>query len=671
MVIIITIAILVFISEFYFGLFEFIKARAGKYEGLERIINEFIVLLIIFLGAFMIFSLRRCRELKIEINLRRKTEEALKNSKEFSKTVLNNMNDAVSIIDVHDFKLIDVNTVFLDWLGVKKEDVIGRTCYEITHRLAEPCVPPDHICPISDMLKNAKHSIAEHVHYIKGGKKQYFEVSASPIKDEKGKIIQVVHVAKDITERKLAEEALRLSEEKYRTMIEHSNDMIWSLDNQGKFTYFNKSAEEISGYKLEDWSGKSFEPLVLPADLPRIKEIFLETLTGKSQSYEVNVLRENGSVFVLSVNSAPIFESGQVVGSVSFGRDITEQKHLEEELSLEIEVNTAIADLSRTLLLTSSIDNISSLVLEYAKGLTNSRFGFVGYIDPQTGYLICPTLTRDIWDACQVIDKEIVFKKFCGLWGWVLNNRNPLITNSLEDDPRSTGIPAGHIPINRFMSVPAMVGETLAGQVSLANSVRNYTNKDVVVVERLAALYAIAVQRKRAEETIAQLAYHDPLTGLPNRALFNDRLSLAIGYADRNQQKLAIMMMDLDNFKDVNDTLGHNTGDRLLKAVSERMVGFLRKTDTVARVGGDEFVLIFPETTKLEDSVKIADIILLEFKEPFVIDDHKIIITPSIGIAIFPDDGNDAETLVKNADIAMYHAKEQGKNRFSLYSGGI
>ncbi len=539
-VIIITIAILVFILEFYFELFEFIKDWSGKYEELERAINEFIVLFVILLVAIVIFSLRRWRELRCEITMR-----------------------------------------------------------------------------------------------------------------------------------KQAEEALRLSEEKYRTMIEHSNDLIWTLDKQGNFTYFNKSAEEISGYKPEDLLGKSYEPLVLPADLPRIKEIFLETLNGTSQSYEVNVLRENGSVFVLSVNTAPIFESGQVVGSVSFGRDFTEQKHLEDELSREIEVNTAIADLSRTLLLTSSIDDISSLVLEYAKSLTNSRFGFVGYIDPQTGYLICPTFTRDIWDACQVKDKEIVFKKVSGLRGWVLNNRKPLITNSLEDDPRSTGIPAGHIPINRFMSVPAMLGETLVGQVSLANSAINYTDKDVVVVERLAALYAIAVQRKRAEETITQLAYHDPLTGLPNRVLFNDRLSLAIGHANRNQQMLAVMMMDLDNFKDVNDALGHDTGDRLLKGVSERMVSLLRKTDTVARIGGDEFVFILSETAKPEDSVKIADIILHAFKEHFVIDDHKIYITPSIGIAIFPDDGNDAETLVKNADIAMYHAKEQGKNRYSLYSGGI
>ena len=134
-----------------------------------------------------------------------------------------------------------------------------------------------------------------------------------------------------------ATEALRESEEKYRTMIEHSNDMIWTLDREGNFTYINKTAEEVSGYKLADWVGKSFAPLIPPEDLPRIEQIFLETMSGKPQHYEVNVLRGNGSIFVLSVNTAPIFESGKVTGTVSFGRDITEQRKADEVLRSEKE----------------------------------------------------------------------------------------------------------------------------------------------------------------------------------------------------------------------------------------------------------------------------------------------------------------------------------------------
>jgi PAS domain S-box-containing protein len=141
-------------------------------------------------------------------------------------------------------------------------------------------------------------------------------------------------------------------------------------------------------------------------------------------------------------------------------------------------------------------------VLEHAKRLTSSEFGFVSHIDPQTGYHIASTLTRDIWDICQVENKDIVFKKLTGLWGWVLNKRKPLMTNDPSNDPRSSGTPKGHVPIRRFLSVPALVDGTLVGQIALANSDHDYTERDLALIERLAAPYAIALQRKRSEEEL-------------------------------------------------------------------------------------------------------------------------------------------------------------------------
>jgi len=173
---------------------------------------------------------------------------------------------------------------------------------------------------------------------------------------------------------------------------------------------------------------------------------------------------------------------------------------------------------------------------------------------------------------------------------------------------------------------------------------------------------------KRTEEAIKQLAYHDSLTGLPNRRLFNDRLDVAIAYAQRNRHKLAMLLLDLDQFKDVNDTLGHSVGDKLLKAVSERLINILRKSDTVARMGGDEFMLMLPEMALGEDAAKVAAKILNAFQDPFVFEGYELRITTSIGIAIYPHDGEDSDTLVKNADIAMYCAKEQGRHKYQYYT---
>jgi len=184
--------------------------------------------------------------------------------------------------------------------------------------------------------------------------------------------------------------------------------------------------------------------------------------------------------------------------------EIQERKGAEEALLWEVSINGALTELSSALIMPKPIEDISWMVLENAKHLTRSGFGYVGFIEPDTGYLVSVTMTRDIWDTCHVPDKEIIFKKFSGLWGWVLDNRKPLLTNSPAQEPMSSGTPPGHIPINRFLSVPAMLGDSLVGQIALANSERDYTEDDLTLIERLATLYAVAIQRNQVEEKLQQ-----------------------------------------------------------------------------------------------------------------------------------------------------------------------
>jgi diguanylate cyclase (GGDEF)-like protein/PAS domain S-box-containing protein len=173
---------------------------------------------------------------------------------------------------------------------------------------------------------------------------------------------------------------------------------------------------------------------------------------------------------------------------------------------------------------------------------------------------------------------------------------------------------------------------------------------------------------KRTEEELAYLATHDALTGLPNRMLFSDRLTLALVQAQRHEQKLAVMLLDLDYFKDINDTLGHNEGDHLLREVSNRLVGILRKSDTIARMGGDEFLLLLQEIAEERYAINIARKLVNAFRKPFVMNDHELHITTSVGIAIYPEDGEEIDTLLGNADIAMYHAKQKGRNTYQRYT---
>lgn len=180
--------------------------------------------------------------------------------------------------------------------------------------------------------------------------------------------------------------------------------------------------------------------------------------------------------------------------------------------------------------------------------------------------------------------------------------------------------------------------------------------------------YRDVTERVRAEEKIRYQAMHDLLTGLPNRVLFNDRLSLALANAHRRQGLLAVMFMDLDRFKTINDTLGHDFGDQLLQAIAKRLKDCLRESDTVARWGGDEFTLLLPEVIDVKEAANIAQRILQALKPAFNLEGHQLHITNSIGIALYPDDGEVAETLLKNADAALYRAKEQGRNNYQLYT---
>ena len=170
-------------------------------------------------------------------------------------------------------------------------------------------------------------------------------------------------------------------------------------------------------------------------------------------------------------------------------------------------------------------------------------------------------------------------------------------------------------------------------------------------------------ERKKYEDKIQQMAFYDSLTGLPNRKLFSDRLGIVLAQAKRNKKKVGIVMLDLDNFKDVNDTLGHDVGDILLKTVAKWLSGTLRKSDTVARFGGDEFVLIFPDMKVIEEAIQVVQKIIDRFNKPFLIDTHQLVVTTSIGIAVYPNDGMDEKNLMKKQDDLNKSIKKHAMRR--------
>ena len=219
--------------------------------------------------------------------------------------------------------------------------------------------------------------------------------------------------------------------------------------------------------------------------------------------------------------------------------------------------------------------------------------------------------------------------------------------------------PSGRLPIE--LTIRRGSGELLPVEVE-SSVVEQHDRRMIVLIVR------DLTGRRQTEETLRSLAYHDPLTGLPNRLLFHDRLSQAIERARRARQLLTVMLVDLDRFKLINDSLGLVTGDQMIKGVADRMVQRLRKSDTVARLGGDEFMVLALGTSSAEAAAKVAQKLLDELRPPLLVDGHELTTSASIGIALFPHDGDDADTLIKNADNALSRAKEQGRNHYQFYT---
>lgn len=227
--------------------------------------------------------------------------------------------------------------------------------------------------------------------------------------------------------------------------------------------------------------------------------------------------------------------------------------------------------------------------------------------------------------------------------------------------------------VQSVLAVPILVKNNFWGFVELhdCNDHYQWSDQEEAILRTMAASVSAALERQDKDEIIHRQAFHDALTGLPNRVLFAERLDQALTDALRNQDNLAVMFMDLDKFKTINDTLGHSVGDELLKEVANRLQHCLRGGDTVARWGGDEFTLLLAKIRTIADATGTAQRILDAFKEVVKIDRHEIYINASIGIACFPDDGQEAEVLLQNADVALYQCKEQGRGIFRVYDADM
>ncbi|MBC7189530.1 diguanylate cyclase, partial [Candidatus Aerophobetes bacterium] len=434
---------------------------------------------------------------------------------------------------------------------------------------------------------------------------------------------------REIDLRKTLQKKAEEEEEKFKNYCDTVGAIILAIDKEGKVKLINKKGCEILGLPKDKIIGKRWSDHFIPQEVrEEVENVFKNLLEGKEKEYEYfenPVLTKTGEKRIILWHNRVLREKdGKVKEIISSGEDITEQKRMQETLERERNIFEQL------------INNIPESVYFKDK---NGRFTKINQAKAQhAGLSTEEMIGKTDFDLYPEEQARKMWEDDLK----VMRSKRPII-NKVEEATHTPGE-------KRWVSVTKLPLFDEKGNVAGIMGI----SRDIT-------------EQKRKEDKLSYMATHDLLTGLPNRVLFADRLDVAIFRAKRNGEKFFLMLLDLDDFKKVNDSLGHSAGDMLLKKVAEKLKNTLRKTDTVARMGGDEFLILLPDTRTREAAELVAKKILSLFNQPFLIDSHKINITPSIGIVAFPDDGEDKDTLIKKADIAMYKAKAEGKANYRYY----
>ena len=470
----------------------------------------------------------------------------------------------------------------------------------------------------------------------------------------------------DFTERKHVEQALQLSESRLEEAQRLGHLGSWTWDLATRIVTWSDELCRICGVSPENHqpSYQDYLSRLHPDDRPTVEALIGQALHNRQPfSHITRFVREDGEVrIILDQIEVLVDDQSRVTGLAGACLDITERK-LQEKL--EQDRSLILEQVAHNQPLPEILTNIL-LMLELQIPATRSGILLLRNGRLWTG--AAPSLPQDYsdWLNGQPIGPG------AGACGTSCFSGQTIITEDIASDPLWEGyrdMPLSHgLRACWSMPIPSNGGDVLGTFAIYPDQVSHPSARDLEFMAMATRLAAVAIEHRLLTDQLSHQAHHDALTGLPNRLLFHDRLSQALAQAKRKKLQVAALYMDVDRFKSINDMLGHSSGDALLRQAAERMQACLRKTDTLARMGGDEFTVVVTELNDPQDAMIVATKLIESMRAPFQIDQHELFVTLSLGISIYPDDGLDSDTLMANADAAMYRAKETGRDNFQWFA---
>ena len=455
------------------------------------------------------------------------------------------------------------------------------------------------------------------------------EMTITPVHSRDSELTHYVAIKQDITSRKIAESAQRQAEMEYRLLFDSNPVPMWVVDrNTLDFLAVNEAAIRHYGFSRQEFLAMTLADIRPEEDVPDLLKAIAEPIHGLQEPTLWRHRKKDRTIIDVEIVSHGLeFHGCQAELVASY--DVTERKQAAEALRRAEEKYRAIFD--------DAVIGIFQVTPEGRPVSINHAMALLhGYDSPEQLLAEVSNVGAELFvdpDALQELGRTL--EKKCVL-------RNIELELYSKDGK------------NKWVSANVRAVTDTDGKVVLHEG----TAEDIT-------------QRKAAEAQVQFLAYYDALTGLPNRTLLSDRILMALPGARRHGEKVALLFLDLDRFKNINDSLGHPVGDLLLKQVAERLKRLTHEDDTVARFGGDEFLVLLTGVHETADAVKVAERIVKLMTVEFVIPGHCLSVTCSLGISIFPDHGEEVETLFRNADLAMYAAKENGRNNVQLFAQGM
>jgi len=546
---------------------------------------------------------------------------SLEEERNLLRMMIDNLPDFIYVKDKKS-RFVNANESVARIMGVESSgDLIGKTDFDFyPKKLAQKyCDDEKRVMRTGKALVNLEEKLI-----TREGDVRWLSSTKVPIRDGRGEISGIVGIGRDITMRKQAEEKRKESEQLFTYLAEFSPNMIF-IYVKTKIVYANRIFEEMMGYKRDEFYSPDFDFMSLVA--PESKEL-VETGNKNHMAgndilpYEYTLVTKTGRRIDAIITTKLINYQGD---SATLGiiTDITKRKQAERELKRSEEQYRTIFENTGTASIIIEVDGKISLAngeFERLAGFT--REGIQG---------------KMYWtDFIKEEDRQRLIK--------------------LRD--LKTG---GSLRVPKGYECDFIDRDGNTKQVLMTMELLPETSKCVLS-------FLDITDRKQAELHLQRMATHDELTKLPNRRLFQQRLEHALARAHRHNSLLGVLYLDLDDFKLVNDTRGHDKGDMLLGALAGRLLGCVRENDTVARLGGDEFTMILEDAYQLEDIVTAVKRIIESISKPFPLGKNESSVTISVGIGVYPDDGDTAQELLKKSDMAMYKAKRQGKNNYQFYS---